>query len=156
MKGFKREPLKKEKNTHMAQNGKKEKKNCSGSLGSSGGNYFMFFLSNTFSHEALHSHKRSIYFWSVRITWVRVHETLWRSLIQTSGVKTTSPSHDFDKIILTQGQKLLELSTESQSSSANLVPQLHRIFKQGLSTYKLFNTSRSYRLLCWLFSWLTD
>lgn len=95
-------------------------------------------------------------FWSVRITWVRVHETLWRSLIQTSGVKTTSPSHDFDKIILTQGQKLLELSTESQSSSANLVPQLHRIFKQGLSTYKLFNTSRSYRLLCWLFSWLTD
>lgn len=26
MKGFKREPLKKEKNTHMAQNGKKEKK----------------------------------------------------------------------------------------------------------------------------------
>lgn len=26
MKGFKREPLKKEKNTHMAQNGKKEKR----------------------------------------------------------------------------------------------------------------------------------
>lgn len=46
----------------MAQNGQKEKKNCSGSLGSSGGNYFMFFLSNTSSHEALHSHKRSIYF----------------------------------------------------------------------------------------------